>query len=449
MSFYVVTRKYNLSLMEVFFLLDFLPKHENIRWLLLVLESFIFYYPLAMSIIWIVGAVIFYRRRERNIKREKIVLDEYPLVSVLVPAFNEELSIKSTLEGIFNSEYPNLEVIVIDDGSKDKTPEILQELSKEHPSLRVLILKKNSGKPIALRSGLLAANGTIICTIDGDAYLDKYAISWLASHFIGPENTRVGAVTGNPRVRNRTTLLAKIQVGEYSSIIGMIKRTQRLIGKVLTVSGVIVAFNRNAILDVGLWDIDMITDDINITWKLERNFWDIRYEPNALCWILVPETLRGLWRQRVRWAQGGGEVIRRHRDIWLDYRQRRLWPVFLEYVLSVIWSYAFGVFFFASILHLFLPEYIPYVPILPMWRGSVIVILALIQFTIALIIDRRYEDKMLVSLFWVIWYPFIYWIFIALTTMWATPKALFKKMGKNATWISPDRGLTEKEGETK
>lgn len=430
-------------------MLDFLPKYETIKWLLIILENFIFYYPLAMSIIWIVGAIIFYRRRERNIDREKIVLTEQPFVSVLVPAFNEEQSIASTLEGIFNSEYKNLEVIVIDDGSKDRTVEILTEISQNKPQLRIIFLKKNSGKPIALRCGLLAAKGDIICTIDGDAYLDKYAISWLVSHFIGPGNTRVGAATGNPRVRNRTTLIAKIQVGEYSSIIGMIKRTQRLIGKVLTVSGVIVAFNRNAILDVGLWDTDMITDDINITWKLERNFWDIRYEPNALSWILVPETLRGIWRQRVRWAQGGGEVIRRHRDIWLDYRQRRLWPVFFEYVLSVIWSYAFGIFFFASILHLFLPGYIPYVPLLPLWRGAVIIVLALIQFTVALTIDRRYEEKMLASLFWVIWYPFIYWIFIALTTMWATPKALFKKMGTNATWVSPDRGLVEKAGKEK
>lgn len=81
---------------------------------------------------------------------------------------------------------------------------------------------------------------------------------------------------------------------EYASIIGLIKRSQRILGKVMTVSGVIFAFRKRALLDCGLWDKDLITDDIGVTWKLQRRFWDVRYEPRALCWMLVPETLKGL-----------------------------------------------------------------------------------------------------------------------------------------------------------
>lgn len=403
--------------------------------------NFLFYYPLAMSLLWIIGALCFYVRREHNQSREIPILAHYPLVSVLIPAHNEEYAIRDTILGALASNYPNFEVIVVDDGSMDKTPTILQEMVDLYPKLRVLLLQQNVGKPSALRYGTLASHGEIILTIDADAHLDPDATHWMVSHFInGP---RVGAVTGNPRVRNRTSLLAKIQVGEYSSIIGMIKRTQRILGKVLTVSGVIAAFNKQALYDIGLWDVDMITDDINITWKLEKNFWDIRYEPNALCWILVPETLRGIWHQRVRWAQGGGEVIRRHMDIWQDWRQRRMWPVYLEYVASVIWSYTYVAFLTLWLASFLFPLTIPTsLSFIPRWQGSLLILICIVQFATALYIDRRYEKGLFKYLFWVIWYPCIYWMLTALATVVATPKALFRKMGIPVTWISPDRGLS-------
>lgn len=403
------------------------------------IEYFIFYYPLAMSIVWAIGALYFFVRRERGAGLPP--LTGARLVSVIIPARNEADAIESTVASVLASDYPCLEVIVVDDCSTDQTGILLQAMAAADPRVRVLYLEKNMGKPYALRCGVLAGNSDILVTIDADASLDPAAISWLVRHFASP---RVGAVTGNPRVRNRTSLLAKIQVGEYSSIIGMIKRTQRILGKVLTVSGVIAAFRREALFDVGLWDTDMITDDINITWKLEKRFWDIRYEPRALCWILVPETVKGLWRQRVRWAQGGGEVIRRHGDIWASWKQRRLWPVYLEYVISVCWSYAFVGFTAAWLINLVLPLGLPGIKFVPEWHGSLLMLICLLQFTVALVLDRRYEQNLTRYLFWVIWYPFLYWLLIALTTVWATPKALLRKMGKPAVWTSPDRGLHTK-----
>jgi biofilm PGA synthesis N-glycosyltransferase PgaC len=406
------------------------------------LEEFIFFYPLAMSVIWVVGAVYFYIRRESRQKRRAPVLPEYPFVSVLIPAYNEQDAIRSTVMSALASDYPDFEVIIVDDGSKDDTPNILRELATEHPKVRTIIMQNNMGKPSALRCGAMACRGEIIVSIDADSYLDSDAMRWMVWHFItGP---RVGAVTGNPRVRNRTSLLAKIQVGEYSSIIGMIKRTQRILGKVLTVSGAVVAFRRRALFEVGLWDFDMITDDINITWKMEKRFWDIRYEPNALCWILVPETLRGLWRQRVRWAQGGIEVIRRHTDIWTDWRQRRLWPVYAEYVVSVIWSFVYVVFGVLGLISIVIPHPFPVVKVLPDWKGTILVALCLVQSAVALAIDRRYEKTIMWYHFWVIWYPFLYWIIAALAVVKATPKGLFRPMGQPAVWKSPDRGLFTK-----
>jgi biofilm PGA synthesis N-glycosyltransferase PgaC len=284
----------------------------------------------------------------------------------------------------------------------------------------------------------------LLLTIDADALVDPVALKWMAWHF--EKFPRVGAVTGNPRILNRTSLLAKIQTGEFSTIIGLIKRTQRILGKVLTVSGVIAAFRKQALLSVGFWDTDMVTEDIDITWKLEKRFWDIRYEPRAICWILVPETLKGLWRQRFRWAQGGVEVLRKHIDIFTDWRQRRLWPVYIESVFSLIWAYCFwGLAFLwlvTSLLRLHFPVPLA-APIPPEFTGAILALTCVVQFSISLIVDRHYEKKMLRYLFWVVWYPFAYWMISSLTVIGAAPRALFKKKGTRAVWVSPDRGLGE------
>lgn len=150
---------------------------------------------------------------------------------------------------------------------------------------------RKTRKAIALKTGAAAAKSEYLVCIDGDALLDRDAAAYIVEPML--YNPRVGAVTGNPRIRTRSTLVGKIQVGEYSSIIGLIKRTQRIYGNVFTVSGVIAAFRRSALAEVGYWSDDMITEDIDISWKLQLNQWAIFYEPRALCWILMPETLKG------------------------------------------------------------------------------------------------------------------------------------------------------------
>lgn len=303
------------------------------------LVSYVFYYPVIMSLVWLFGGICFYVRRERHISQEPPSLKRHPLVSVLIPAHNEEETIADAVHSIFSNHYDNLEVIVINDASTDGTEAVLQELLQEYPRLRLLHLRKNMGKAHGLNLALAMSHGEIIVTLDADSMLDERAIEWAVWHFI--TFPRVGAVTGNPRVRNRSTLLAKIQTAEYSSVIGLIKRAQRLMGKVMTVSGVVAAWRRSAIIHVGLWDTVAITDDIEMTWKMETHFWDIRYEPNMICWMLVPESIRGLWKQRKRWAQGGIEVIRRHYRVWTDWRQRRIWPIYIDYLLGAFWAYAF------------------------------------------------------------------------------------------------------------
>jgi poly-beta-1,6-N-acetyl-D-glucosamine synthase len=214
---------------------------------IIFISLFVFWYPLVMSTVWIIGGILFYQRRE---KKPRLPLTETPLVSILIPCYNEEATIENTLEQLDKLNYTNYEIIAINDGSKDRTSEMLESLSKKYEKLRVIDLKTNAGKANALYLGLIASKGEFLLGLDADAYIDSNALSYMVPHFTTPHyGERVGAVTGNPRVRNRSSLLARIQLCEFSSIISLIKRTQRLLGKVMTVSGVVVLFRKRALLD--------------------------------------------------------------------------------------------------------------------------------------------------------------------------------------------------------
>jgi biofilm PGA synthesis N-glycosyltransferase PgaC len=408
-----------------------------------LLQDFALFYPLFMSYLWMVGGLAYYFHWERDAGGkvdQPPELSEYPGVSIIVPAHNEGLNVLETAQSLLDQVYPTFEVIFVNDGSTDDTAEILNNLANEHPRLRAIHLESNQGKGAAMRVGSVAAQHEILVCIDGDALLDPHAVHWLVRHFV--DSPRVGAVTGNPRLRTRSTLLGKVQVGEFSSIIGLIKRAQRIYGRVFTVSGVVAAFRKAAIHRVGYWDLDMVTDDIDISWKLQLDHWMIRFEPNALCWILMPETLRGLWRQRLRWAQGGVEVIIKYFPVLLSWRKRHMWPVFLEFFSSIFWAYTMAGIGLAALLGQItgLPSMPDLSTWLPSWSGVLLGVTCLLQFTVSLTIDSRYERTIWKYYFWIIWYPLAYWLFIMLTAVVAVPKAMLKRKGTRAVWKSPDRG---------
>jgi biofilm PGA synthesis N-glycosyltransferase PgaC len=369
------------------------------------------------------------------------VLTDYPPVSIIVPCYNEGDTARETITHLLGLKYPYFEIIAVNDGSSDTTGSILDELAALHPRLRVAHHAQNQGKAMALCTGALLSPCEYLICIDGDALLDEHAVHWIMWHFL--KSPRVGAVTGNPRIRTRSTLLGKIQVGEYSSIIGSIKRAQRVYGRIFTVSGVVAGFRKAALAQVGYWDIDMITEDIDISWKLQLNHWDIRYEPNALCWILMPETFKGLWKQRLRWAQGGVEVLLKYLGDMRPWRKRRMWPVYLEFFTSVCWAYSMALILTLWVIGkiVVLPPELRITSLLPGWNGVVLGMTCMLQFAVSLVIDSRYERGIGRYYYWMIWYPMAYWILSVLTTVVAVPKAVFKRRGTRARWDSPDRGL--------
>ena len=408
------------------------------------LLAFVFYYPLFMSFLWMTGAALFYWRFERGepARDRPRVLPDSPPVSILIPCYNEGENAQETVTHALALDYPDFEVIAINDGSTDHTGEVLERMAARHPRLRVVHLAQNQGKAVALQAGSLLARHELLICIDGDALLDRYAAHWLVRHFV--ETPDVAAVTGNPRIRNRSTLLGRVQVGEFSSIVGTIKRAQRVFGRIFTVSGVITAFRKSALHQVGYWSADMLTEDIDITWKLLRAGWDVRFEPNALTWILMPETLRGLWKQRLRWAMGGAQVLLKNLGALLVARQSFLWPLLLEVCLSVVWSYSMVLLTATWLVGLLLPAgSVPVVgsPLSPQGSGVVLGATCLLQFAFSNWLDSRHDRGLARNLFWMIWYPIVFWVINCAVTVVAYPKVLLRHRGVRARWVSPDRGI--------
>lgn len=421
---------------------------DGIEWLLNLsvrdaLFAFAFYYPLMMAWLWMIGGVWFYLRRELSTPALPYFDENAPGCSIIIPCYNEEEHVAETIRFALATRYPTIEIIVINDGSSDNTQQIIEQLALEDSRIRIVQLASNQGKAFALRAGTMVSQHEYLVCIDGDVLLHPYTVHWMMDHLLsGP---RVGAVTGNPRIINRSSLLGKIQVGEFSSIIGLIKRAQRTYGRIFTVSGAIAGFRKTALHRVGYWSENIVTEDIDISWRLQLDHWDIRYEAQALCYLYMPETLKGLWNQRLRWAQGGVEVLIKYRKALLHWQARRFWGVAFEYLLSVGWSYAmftiFVLYFLGFVLPLS-PEW-QVTSILPQMYGLLLGITCLVQFILSLWMDRHYDQgRLLRNYIWVIWYPLLYWILSMLTTVVAVVKTVFKSSKKRARWESPDRGLS-------
>lgn len=407
-------------------------------------SAFLVAYPLVMVALWILLALVFVSRHEW---RERWLTaappaEHQPPVTVLIPCFNEGPQLLETLRAALNLNWPDWEVIAINDGSVDDTGEQLEALLPLHPRLRVVHLASNQGKALALRAGALLARHELLLCIDADAVLDPQALGWMVRHLVADPS--VAAVTGNPRIRNRTTLLGRLQVGEFSMIVGLIKRAQSVLGPLFCVSGVMGLFRRRALHAVGYWDPGCLTEDIAVTWALQRAGWRVRYEPHALVWILMPETLAGLWKQRLRWAQGGLEVLLANVDLLRRPRQWRLWVLLIEPAFTLIWAHLLALSLIGPPLLLLLGFPLPasavVAELLPHDLAAALLPACLLQVLISLWLDRPYDRGLGRNGFWMIWYPVAFWLVTFLASLLALPSLLRRGRGVRARWESPDRG---------
>jgi biofilm PGA synthesis N-glycosyltransferase PgaC len=410
-------------------LLQIVPTWPVYWWALV----FFAFYPVLSAITWVTTGIHFFLRRERERKgdaepEQPPPLERYPMVTVLIPAYCEAKVIGETLARATAIDYPSYEVVVVDDGSTDGTREAVRPFV-ESGRVRLIVKEKNEGKAMAMNDALPCIRGEIVLIVDADASPDPQILRWMAPHF---QSARVAGVTGNPRVHNRDTFLAQLQMVEFTSIISLLRRAQRIWGRIVTMSGVVGAFRTSALIDVGPYSPEMATEDIDMTWRLQRAAYDVRYEPRALVWMTVPPSLRALVTQRKRWARGLAQVLRRYRGVLVSWRSRRMWPVYVESTLSILWAYCFVVLTTFWILSYAFG--IPPVGVspIPNWWGMTIGTLCLMQLLTGVILDARYDPTVVRYFPVAVMYPIVYWMLQSLITVYATPIGLFGPLRRGA-----------------
>jgi len=234
-----------------------------------------------------------------------------PMVSIIVPAYNEEKVIDNAIRTLLEVDYARKEIIVVNDGSVDRTREVVEPYAKRR--FVRLINRPNGGKAVALNTGIASANGEIIVAVDADSLIERGALKRLIAHFQDPD---VAAVSGNVKVGNRVNLLTRLQALEYIREINLRRRAFDLLNTVYVVPGAIGAFRKNVYWSVGSYDKDTVTEDMDTTLKFVKTGNLVLYEAEAIAHTEAPENLQDWFRQRMRWFGGSMQVVLKHRIAW-------------------------------------------------------------------------------------------------------------------------------------
>ncbi|WP_233562889.1 bifunctional polysaccharide deacetylase/glycosyltransferase family 2 protein [Micromonospora musae] len=265
---------------------------------------------LVLGVVRLAVQVFCAQRHVRRVRRRADHRDRPEVrapVSVIVPAYNEAANIAATVRSLMASDYPALEVIVVDDGSTDGTADIVERMRLR--DVRV-IRQSNAGKPAALNTGIRAARAGLLVLVDGDTVFQPDTVRRLVQGFVDPT---VGAISGNTKVANRRRLLGRWQHLEYVIGFNLDRRMYDVLECMPTIPGAIGAFRRDVLRSVGGVPGDTLAEDTDLTMKVLRAGWRVVYEESAIAWTEAPSTLRQLWRQRYRWCYGTMQAMWKHR----------------------------------------------------------------------------------------------------------------------------------------
>ena len=260
------------------------------------------YYPLAIA----------FALRRRN---PPVFQSGSPLVSIIVPAYNEAKVIRHCVDSVLASSYRNTEIFLVDDGSTDETLERMREY-ETRPGVTVLS-RRNGGKAAALNAGLERAGGEIILFVDADGIFAPDTIDRLLSGF---ESMKVGAVCGSDSPANLDRLLTRLANIQTHVGTGFARRALSQINCLPIVSGNLGAFRRSVLEKTGSFREGFIGEDLELTWRVHKAGYRVAFQPWATVRAETPSTLRGLWKQRVRWARGLLQTARIHRDMFFNPR---------------------------------------------------------------------------------------------------------------------------------
>ena len=254
-----------------------------------------------------------------------------PLVSVLIPCFNEEKVIASSTARILASDWTNIEVLVLDDGSSDNTAVEVEKAFGDDPRVRLMRFT-NGGKAHALNKGLAVAKGEVIVALDADTLFPKSTIGRLVRWFQDPE---IGAVAGNALVGNRVNTVTRWQALEYVTAQNLERRALDALGAVTVVPGAVGAWRRAALESLGGYPPDTLAEDQDLTIAVQRAGWKVDFDSEARAYTEAPDTVAGLLKQRFRWSFGTLQCLWKHREALFDPKR----PVLGFVALPQIWLF--------------------------------------------------------------------------------------------------------------
>jgi cellulose synthase/poly-beta-1,6-N-acetylglucosamine synthase-like glycosyltransferase/peptidoglycan/xylan/chitin deacetylase (PgdA/CDA1 family) len=261
-------------------------------------------------VLFLSGLALLHRWQEWR-RPKPVIAGPYPEVSVIIPAHNEAKVIARSIERILASSYPDLEVIVVDDGSTDGTSTVVAGRFGNLPNVK-LITTANGGKANAINLGLAEAKGSIIVALDADTLFEKDTISNLARWFADPA---IGAVAGNAKVGNRINTVTRWQALEYVSAQNLERRALVALRCITVVPGAVGAWRREALEAVGCFPVNTLAEDQDLTIAVQKAGYRITFDSEAIAWTEAPDTIKGLVGQRFRWAYGTLQCLWKHRDV--------------------------------------------------------------------------------------------------------------------------------------
>jgi cellulose synthase/poly-beta-1,6-N-acetylglucosamine synthase-like glycosyltransferase/peptidoglycan/xylan/chitin deacetylase (PgdA/CDA1 family) len=285
---------------------------------------------LAIGGLVLLRAVLLFTLASHHVRRSRgrTASDYTPSIAVVVPAFNEQVMIERAVGSLAASEYPDFEVVVVDDGSTDKTAELVAALELDNVRL---VRQDNAGKAAALNTGVEVSDSEVVVMVDGDTLFEADTLINLVRPFADPE---VAAVSGNTKVGNRRGLLGRWQHIEYVIGFNLDRRMYEVLQCTPTVPGAVGAFRRDVLVELGGVPGDTLAEDTDLTLAIGRTGARVVYADDARAWTEAPATLGALWRQRYRWSFGTMQAVFKHRGAVFsrDRRERRIGRRALPYM---------------------------------------------------------------------------------------------------------------------
>jgi poly-beta-1,6-N-acetyl-D-glucosamine synthase len=330
----------------------------------------------------------------------------YPFVSIIVPVYNEEKVVADSVKSLLELNYSNYEIIIVNDGSTDKTKQVAEQLvgyqKGRYADIKVsLIDKPNGGKSKALNAGIMFSKADFVLCMDGDSQLSPDSVRLAVRHFSNPE---IGAVAGNVKVINRGKFFTDLQALEYIEGLNMARSAQSFVNLVNIIPGPIGLFRKSAVESAGYYSSDTFAEDADLTLKILAGGWKIYYEPNSISYTEAPAKLQELMKQRYRWTRGILQSIRKHKKLllnptinfgdtfilWTMFYEALIWPT-MNIVANLFFMIAAFVYGFTSLLFFW-------------WAG-----LALLDLITALYCVASEKEELRL-----IWYAIIYRMFFIL-----------------------------------